>query len=264
MTTGSLAKTCGALVRGLLLTVGPAVGLAFGLAGAAAPAHAGDFARTEMLGFSADGSHFAFEEYGIQDGSGFPYSTIYVIDTNRDSWVPGSPFRRLDEIDDSQGPDLAAELERTRSLNRESASALLEQTGIAGLGETLGHNPPTERLADPFRMKVTLLPEAPGFGEPVSLRLEEYPLAGGASCPQGLGDTQGFRLTLEFAGESRVLNSDSALPASRGCPLRYRIERFVAHRASPGARPHFAVLVLMEVIGFEGPSGRYLAITGRL
>ncbi len=36
------------------------------------PAVAGDFANRDIIGFSADGSRFAFEEYGQQDGSGSP------------------------------------------------------------------------------------------------------------------------------------------------------------------------------------------------
>ncbi len=43
--------------------------------------------------FSADARIFAFEEFGVQDGSGFPYSNIYLIDLERDKFAPGSPVR---------------------------------------------------------------------------------------------------------------------------------------------------------------------------
>ena len=33
---------------------------------------AADIASVRPIGFSSDGAVFAFEEYGIQDGSGFP------------------------------------------------------------------------------------------------------------------------------------------------------------------------------------------------
>ena len=46
----------------------------------AAPALAGDAAQFDPIGFSEDGRYFAYEEYGIQDGSGFPYATIYLVD----------------------------------------------------------------------------------------------------------------------------------------------------------------------------------------
>ncbi|MGE6786024.1 DUF2259 domain-containing protein, partial [Ensifer adhaerens] len=41
-------------------------------AATASPALAGDYAALQPIGFSADGNVFAFEEYGVQDGSGFP------------------------------------------------------------------------------------------------------------------------------------------------------------------------------------------------
>ena len=43
---------------------------------------AGDFANLNVLGFSSDGNIFAFEQYGVQDGSGFPYADRFYIDTN--------------------------------------------------------------------------------------------------------------------------------------------------------------------------------------
>ena len=49
-----------------------------------------------------DGEIFAFEEFGVQDGSGFHFSTIYVIDTDTDSWAPGTPIRV--RIDDETAP----------------------------------------------------------------------------------------------------------------------------------------------------------------
>ena len=64
----------------------------------AGPAKAGDVAQLEILGFSRDGKVFAFEEYGVQDGSGFPYANRYYIDTATDAFVRGSPVRvRLDD-----------------------------------------------------------------------------------------------------------------------------------------------------------------------
>ncbi len=40
----------------------------------ASPSLAGDRAGIDFIGYSADGGFFAFEEFGIQDGSGFAYS----------------------------------------------------------------------------------------------------------------------------------------------------------------------------------------------
>jgi len=56
---------------------------------------AADASDRAIIGFSKDGSHFAFEEYGMQDGSGFPYADIYIINLKTDKWVKGSPIRVL-------------------------------------------------------------------------------------------------------------------------------------------------------------------------
>lgn len=229
----------------------------------ATQASAGDFAKVDVLGFSASGDHFAFEEYGIQDGSGFPYSNIYVIDTARDSWVRGSPFRRLDEIDDSVPVDFDAELARTRAANAHTARQTLAASDIAGHGRTVGHNPPTELSANPHEMLVLPRMIAPTSDTPLRLTLEEIAVPAQSECPSGFGEVRGFRLLLTDQAGTRVLNEDRRVPTSRGCPLRYRIERVITHHPQAGS-PRFAVLIQMETIGFEGPNGRFLAITGAL
>ncbi|WP_186396235.1 DUF2259 domain-containing protein [Stappia sp. TSB10GB4] len=228
------------------------------------PAFAGDYARVDVLGFSANGSRFAFEDYGTQDGSGFPYSNIYLFDVDRDAWLDGSPFRRLDEVDDATPVQAEAALQRTRAANRKQAHALIVSTGIAGQGDTVAHNPPTQRGVDPHRMIAATRAEAPEFGPQVELRLSEHTVERPATCPEGFGEIKGFRLTLSFEGRTRLLNDDARLPQSRGCALGYRIDRLVLHHPADGRRAAFAVLVLVERIGFEGRDGRYLAITGRL
>ena len=77
-----------------------------------APGFAGDAAQLEILGFSKDGGVFAFEEYGVQDGSGFPYANRYYIDTTTDTFVKGTPVRvRLHPADcaaiEALGPNSA-------------------------------------------------------------------------------------------------------------------------------------------------------------
>ncbi len=79
---------------------------------AATPARAGDTAELSILGFAADGSVFAFEEYGVQDGSGFPYANRFYIETATDSFVAGTPIRvRID--DESASVDYARSEART-------------------------------------------------------------------------------------------------------------------------------------------------------
>ncbi|RUU09269.1 DUF2259 domain-containing protein, partial [Mesorhizobium sp. M6A.T.Ca.TU.002.02.2.1] len=107
-------------------------------------AHAGDVAELEILGFTGDGGAFAFEEYGVQDGSGFPYANRYYINTADDSFLKGTPIRvRLD--------DENATLEAARVAARQKGEAIIKQAELtANRGITAGFNPVTELSADPF------------------------------------------------------------------------------------------------------------------
>ena len=105
------------------------------------PAMAGDFAERSILGFSPNGDRFAFEEFGVQDGSGFPYANLFVLDTTRDSWVAGTPVRvRLD--DETKG--IAA----ARGAAARKAAPLLGD--IDQPGTLLASNPITESGGDPY------------------------------------------------------------------------------------------------------------------
>ncbi|GAA0773107.1 DUF2259 domain-containing protein [Roseibium denhamense] len=234
----------------------------FGLLGLAVPASAGDMAKVQVLGFSEDGRYFAFEQYGIQDGSGFPYSEIFVLDVFEDSWVRPSPFRQRDEIDDSQGYDPDALLQETRAQNRLTAQQLLQDKGIAGKGETVGHSPVTELSADPYKMTVNLRPVVPPIDDPMDIELQQFPMPDATCASYGV-ETAGFQLNTVHGGEARVRHADTQLPKSRGCAIGYRIERVVSYFPD-GKPPVLAILVQVLKHGFEGPDGRILAITGRL
>src|SRR5689334_4003423 len=99
------------------------------------PALAGDVAALEILGFSHDGGVSAFEEYGVQDGSGFPYANRYYIDTATDELLKGTPVRvRLD--------DESAALETARKQARDKGEKIVPQAELAAnRGITAGLNP---------------------------------------------------------------------------------------------------------------------------
>ncbi len=249
-------------LKGLAGTVLRSLPVLAALLWLAPAAQAGDTADLQVLGFSRDGTTFAFEQYGIQDGSGFPYSEIFVVDVIGDTWVPPSPFRLRDDTDAGLGEAGDSALSAVRAENRAKAQALLQSRAVAGKGRIAGMNPPTELATDPHRMSV--LPKLPGLPDnaPMDLTLEEYDLPSG-QCQSYGAETKGFRLTMLHDGVTRVLNEDKSVPESRKCPLGYRIERVLTH--FPGdAPPVFAILIQMESLGFEGPDRRYLAITGRL
>jgi predicted secreted protein len=223
---------------------------------AATPALAGDFADRAILGFSPDGATFAFEEFGVQDGSGFPYSNIYVIDTESDSWVRGTPVRVLVE-------DETATLAAARAKAHEAARAVLAAKNVTETGYRLvASNPPTELSADPHAVRFRPDLWANQLYAYHELKLTLLPMPEGEACAS-FGPIHGFRLDLSDAdGNGRTLHADETLPSSRFCPLDYAITDVILY--DPEGEAPEVLVVLLNLIrqGFEGPDRRYLAVAG--
>ncbi len=231
---------------------------AIALAATCTMAQAGDTASVNILGFSADGSTFAFEEYGIQDGSGFPYANRYYINTANDSFLPGTPVRVRIDQDGASLADARAQA-KSQSQSIVSDAVLAENPGF-----TAGWNAVTEISADPYRIEVNPRPVFPSIDGTLDFRLAELPMPDGAEC-YGFGEAAGFRLTriaTEPGAETTLVHEDNSIPKSRGCPLGYRIAG-VQTFYPQGGSPVFAVMIAVRGIGFEGPDHRFIAVTGQ-
>ncbi len=225
----------------------------------AAIARAGTVAEVEIIGFSENGEIFAFEEYGIQDGSGFPFANRFYVETASDSFVSGTPIRvRID--------DEAATLEEARRRAQERGEAVISDAELtANRGYMAGWNAVTEFSADPTRMAVNPRPIFPAADAPLEFRLEEIALSQPERC-RDLGDVVGFRLVragIEPGQTAEIVHEDRNVPESRGCPLGYRIGGVQTFFPDEGA-PVFAVMIAIRSFGFEGPDYRWIAVTGRL
>ncbi|MEL3906452.1 MAG: DUF2259 domain-containing protein [Treponema sp.] len=58
-----------------------------------AAVYAGDIANFVNLGFSADGSKFAFGQHGLQDKTYRAYAEIYAVDIEQNSFLPNGIFK---------------------------------------------------------------------------------------------------------------------------------------------------------------------------
>jgi predicted secreted protein len=244
------------------MTVNLRFGPVLALLLSAGVAHAGDIAEHRILGYTPNGDVFAFEEFGVQDGSGFPYSNIYIIETDTDSWVPGTPIRvRID--------DETATLAAAREQARQQAAPILGKIVLEDQALILGASPLGEFGASPISLD---------FGEPfpsnplqdisrrynASLELFDAP-SPGQDCVTYIGDNpKGFRLKIKnlTSNAEAVLHEDTQIPQSRGCPITYRIDAV----AVPDTYPAEKVAVILSIFkpGFEGPDRRFLAVTGAL
>ena len=251
----------------ILLAIVPALAAASG-------AYAGDGAAINVLGFSADGRHFAFEQYGEQDGSGTLYSIITASETVGDRLVKGMPVSAIMDPDD---PRLGKEprekqLADIRAKAAADAAAALQQLGIAGAGlmVTSVRDSRARRMlpADQVRtaQKAAVGTIAlPRFGPDTRLVLREFDIALPRCKDLVSGEhPNGFGLTLERKGRPTIhLSRDQTIPDSRGCPDRYGIAEVHALPLPEGGTA-LAVAIQYFYLLPHGPDRRFLVVTGRV
>ena len=218
-------------------------------------ADAGDFAQFRPIGFSSDGAVFAYEEFGIQDGSGSAYSNIYLVDTVTDAFLPGTPIRVQAQENDSS-------LRRVRAESAAKASPFVARYSLNdNPGQLVAFNPVSEIGPEPHSLRYDAFPAEPRVGQSYALRLTEISAPVPGPCKDFLEKGVGFRLEFtEKAGKpaSETVYTDQRIPESRGCPTGYRIAGVVTYHGAPQA-VHMALVMVLR-LGFEGPDGRWLAV----
>ena len=229
------------------------------------PAHAADAAERAVHGFSSDGRYFAFEQFGVQDGSGFPYSDIFIVDLEGDKWVDGTPLRVL--LKDERHTLGAA---RGEAMVR--AKPLIDKLAIGEPGVGLATNVIYQANADPRRMVFTRYYTPLGNIEPVdaadenatTLTLEEIVLPSPAGCPPDDTPRVGFVLkrTLGSAKPEEIYR-DETIPASRGCAIAYSLSDVIAYGYEAGGYLRQVALVSVFSYGFEGADRRFMAVSFR-
>jgi predicted secreted protein len=200
------------------------------------PLAAGDASTFGFIGFSQDGKTCAFETYGVSDGSGFPYASVYFIDVDTNEWA-AKPVQA--EVRDSGAESEAARAEALRK-----AEPSLKKLGLAKprAGKLLFSEPADDHEAD------IALPVG-------SRRLVLVESETGAS--EGEEPTSVFELDLMDGPMPMALQKDGTLPASRGAAFAYALDRCF------GLGDRIAVVIRYERRGFEGPDTRYLVVTGK-
>lgn len=218
---------------------------------------AGDAALIDFLGYSKDRDHFAFEEYGIQDGSGLAYSSIYIVELSTDRWVKGTPYRVQAPESDPDKPLTTVRGEaRLRAQADLDALEISEPARILALiGDgAVDADAHLLRFADPVCCGAGAISD-----DIQTLRLETFESDTAFDCMGLVGQKGlGYALTLSAGGAERELHRDKGrLPLSRGCPMDYRLYA-VVDAFDTGGR-HVAI-VSTHPFGFEGPDRRFLAV----
>jgi predicted secreted protein len=218
------------------------------------PALAGDRAMVDVIGYSEDARYFAFEEFGIQDGSGFAYSSIYIVDLTTDSWVVGTPIREQADDEDLSLSQIRAEVQLQAapylddfSIDLPAEYAALVGDGVPGAdGGTLRFGSPGYNPGD--------------VSGDYQLRLTSFPATAVAPCREWFSlEPMGYQLIIADNGSERLIHRDQALPRSRGCPVTYRLYGVVLP-FNAGSISHAVALISVYRGGFEGPDRRFIAV----
>lgn len=216
-----------------------------------APTYASDASLKRIVGFSPDGKYFTFEQYGIQDGSGWPYVDIYFIDTVNNTWVQ-DPIRMTVK-------DETASIAKVRASAIAQATPTIKQLNTTLHGFTLVSNPITQLDRDKYNAHFGIHPSAP--------TLDQYKLqlttsnANSAKCNQYTADAKKFNLTLTSVNNNKIIEkyADANLPTSRNCPIDYSISDVHYFEAVNGD-VIFMTFINIMAYGFEGADRRFMVI----
>ena len=229
----------------------------------ACTALAGDYATLNFIGFSANGRYLAFEEYGVQDGSGFPYSNYYFVETAKNTFT--SPRVRV---------VLENEFATEKSARTRAAMAAVKHLKRLGIIKGNTGKQVVSHLMNDLTFEDRQLATTVSFVEEIGsmYRHGEYKLNLKPVKVKAKGceiyDDDPVMMDLTLSNEPghntdqsmtflKSLQKDTSLPAERGCPLEYRLQDVYLYKDT------IAVFINVFTPGFEGPDMRFMAVTGK-
>lgn len=244
-------------------------------------ADAADAAALKVLGFSPDGRHFGFLQYGPQWDAGRMQADVFVIDVARNRFVPGAPLRiGADMKEDATSDNIAPALRAFVANAEKRAAGMITTHKISKPGTLLARDP--DARAGEHSSGSDMPPKGQGAAEvtakhPVlgelKLKLETKTLdwpktsrngthKGAGSCAEEMDPEKGvaFRLTLDQGGRTIVLQDDKTIPASRNCTIGYGIVE-VHGFDRPDGKVTLAAILGMHTRGFEGADRVFLTVT---
>ncbi|RFB95682.1 hypothetical protein B5K11_12340 [Rhizobium leguminosarum bv. trifolii] len=227
--------------------------LAAALAGLPGLSLAGDIANIQPIGFSADGKVFGFQEFGIKEEGGAPYSNTYFIDTENGQYLEGTPFR-------TEVTEKDANLAKARRQNLTTARSQMDQYDLlTNPGLIAAFNPPTELGSPSKTIRYTTLATDGPPKSPYTLSLSEMPVATPKDCAAVDKRVLGFSLQMiekQGAPNRQAARQATAIPAERACSVEYRIGGAVVYQPEAGDQVHIALILAFDA----DRNGRWIAV----
>jgi predicted secreted protein len=219
-----------------------------------------DGAKFRAIGFSPDSRYFAFEQYGVQDGSGFNYADVFVLDIEKDAWASGTPIKTLVE-------DESMSVAKARATSKQDAAGVLQRANISVDAELLAATPFSEVVGDRARMtfhdhynnSMGMFGTADQAGS-WELKTTNVPVPLPEGCETDIGVT-GYKLELKNnkTGLTDILHQDTSLPKSRSCAVGYDLEAVVQPVAG-AENGQLVAIIGVYSRGFEGADRRFIAV----
>ena len=225
----------------------------------ALPAAAADRALINMLGYSADGNEFAFEQFGVQDGSGFAFSDVFVVDLVNDKWTYGTPFEVQAENESKSLGEVRAEAiaKAQDKLDEYKIEVPVQILALIGDGDA------NERGTRLNWSTPACCGAAQTQADDFSLILETRGINSSEGYCQDMSPV-GYNLRYQDQNGVKELHMDGdELPKSRGCTLDYTIyavvQPFQDYYADNFTSRRVAIIAIYP-FGFEGVDRRFIAV----
>ncbi|HOP25763.1 MAG TPA: DUF2259 domain-containing protein [Candidatus Sabulitectum sp.] len=215
---------------------------------AALCAQAADQAWFRLAGFSSDGEYLAWESGGVQDGSGFPWLRVVILDTGTSREVESSLMVLEDEFAD---PDLGVFQNRRNDLLMEFGIEVPPE-------EPLVYRPLTDLTVQGDSLRFCLEYYCPGYWS------DEYLLC---LITNSLGYDKDYPdwfpepVSLELSLSGQEFFSEETPPEEYRYVFGYG---FAAVYRNPVLANRLAAVLHTVVPGFEGADGRYRVVSGEL
>ncbi|MBX7151104.1 DUF2259 domain-containing protein [bacterium] len=202
--------------------------------------NAGDESSCAVLGFSLDGRYVAFEMFGVHDGTGFPYSSVFIVDVPANKYLVES-YEVGQEEENQHCENVELQI-RKLAIEKTSEKFAKYQISFGNVGRS--------------QKPENILPQFFHFVDgQISYQIEviETELYGNnitQNCNDGF-PVKRFNLELTIGNSIWILEKDII----KDCPFFHSIENVVIYKNS------IVIFIRYSKPGFEGPDYRQIALT---
>lgn len=207
--------------------------------------YAADLYNFRNLGFSPDGRYYAYANSVVQDGSGFPHASVYLMNVAKNSPIRSATLTIKDD----------SSYEESEALRRVLPQMHLEAFRIYP-GQNLGGDLPLTPL---HSHQATFTDD----GRKFSLDLVESDAGNESQRAYCKDNGRGSKLVAlaltDLKSQRRILLEDEYVqPKSRYCSFDFKLEKVLRFNR------RIAVVLSYQSPGFEGPDTKYRVVTAKL